>query len=113
MNNQQHKEPPRVTDERPLVFHLRALRQWQPEGHISQAKLGRLVGLTARQIRRYETMRTVPTLLRRLLLIAQVLGQPLEALLAPDVLSEIQDEVARRRATESDPETGRESTDDH
>ena len=73
---------------------LRHKRRWHGGDGLSQRELARRVGLTARQLYRYEHRTTLPEPVRRLLLFAAALGVTVEDLIQPDVMARLRSEVA-------------------
>ena len=80
-----------------LAFHIRRFRQWYGEKSLEQDELAKLTGVSKRQLRRYESCRELPPGLSTLLSIAIALEQPLESIIAPDIIDEIRADVEARR----------------
>lgn len=81
----------------PLVFHIRALRQWHGQGGLPQATLAELIGLSRHQLHRLENCRELPAVLVQLLSLAYALGVAPESLIDPRVRERIREAVTSRR----------------
>lgn len=90
--------PPQPTDNPHHVpaLTLRHRRRWHGGSGISQRELARRVGLTARQLYRYEHRTVLPEPVRRLLMLATALGLTVEDLVQPSVLEAVRADVAAR-----------------
>lgn len=82
---------------RPLVLHLRRLRQWCGTRGISRKELSLLSGVTVRAIRDYEATRRLPLSLERLVRVAMALNRGVESLIDPRVLVELTRDIESRR----------------
>ena len=80
-----------------LALHIRRLRQWYGEKSLKQDELAKLAGVSKRQLRRYESCRELPPGLSIPLSIAIALEQPLESIIASDIIDEIRADVEARR----------------
>lgn len=99
MSYPQHKEQTTPSSALPpIVYHIRSLRQWHGSHSLSQRELARRSGLSARQLRRYESARRLPSSLRVLILIALALDVSVEELLAPDLMRALRSEAQDFRA---------------
>ncbi|MBT9559381.1 MAG: helix-turn-helix transcriptional regulator [Myxococcales bacterium] len=65
---------------------------------LTQRELARRVGLTARQLYRYEHRTKLPEPVRRLFLLAAALGVSADELIQPDVMAALRTEVKAREA---------------
>ena len=81
----------------PLALHVQALRQWAGPSGVSQEELSKLAGVSARVIRKYESMTRLPETLECLLLIALALRVPVERLIDPRTRERLANEVESRR----------------
>ena len=81
----------------PLVFHIRALRQWHCHGGLPQATLAELAGLSRHQLHRLEQSRELPAALVQILAVAYALGVEPESLIDPRVRERIREAVTKRR----------------
>jgi len=82
---------------RPLVLHIRRLRQWYDKRTITQEELAALAGVSERQVRAYEAAREIPRSVAALVAIALSLRVPLEALIAPEWIEALAAEIDERR----------------
>lgn len=92
-DNQERPEPPAA----PLALHIRRLRQWYGDTGLSQAELARLAGLTPRQVRSYESCRTLPAAVEAVLKLALALRVPVEGLFDPRRVEELRSAIEEAR----------------
>lgn len=90
--------PPQPTNSSHHVpaLTLRHKRRWHGGTGLSQRELARRVGLTARQLYRYEHRTKLPEPVRRLLMLAAALDLTVEELIQPSVLEALRADVAAR-----------------
>ncbi len=66
----------------PPALELRRLRRFHGSRPLTQKALGKRARLTTRQVRHYESSKSLPRALRHLVALADALGVPLDALIA-------------------------------
>lgn len=97
-----HQTPPH-NEPHPPALTIRHKRRWLNGTGLSQRELARRVGLTARQLYRYEHRTKLPEPVRRLFLLAAALGVTADDLIQPDVLRALRSEVKAREAEAGPP----------
>ena len=92
---------------RPLTFHIRRHRLWYRKASLTQGQLAELAGLSRRVVARNEHRHALPQSIASFLKLALALDVPAEALIAPDLLESLKQEVeVRRRALRLDQPPG-------
>ena len=81
----------------PLVLHLRRHRFCHGDRKLGQAELAALAGISARQLRQYETSTQLPRAVANLLAVAVALDVRVEDIIAHRALHAIQERVRERR----------------
>jgi len=82
---------------RPLALHVRRLRQWYEKRSLTQEELANLSGIHCRRVRKLESARELPEPVEQLLALALALRVPLEVLIAPNLIEDLNSQIAKRR----------------
>lgn len=82
-----------------MAFHHRRLRLWYGDAGLSQEELAGLSGIRRQAVSAFETATELPVVVQQLLATSLALRQPMERLIAPQVVARIRQEVDARRAT--------------
>ena len=82
----------------PLAFHLRPQRQWYGEHGITQRDLAQVAGVSLRFITFLENACDLQVSIEAVMRVAFALGCPVEAIVAPQRVAAIKEEIERAKA---------------